>query len=214
MITKKHIFNEIALGIEENLRDVGFKYRKSDGRILRRYSGGFDVILLTVLDYGILFQTEMFFAIRFDKVEDTINKFIPNRNPAYMKYTETLGTSYMVLSGSKENHIEIKTQEELNKTINDLIILIKTKGLEYFEKYRNIEVVNALKKKQILTENNSINYVISNLMQSLTLLKLCNDPDFDKLCIKYKELYIPFAGDEESGRKAMDDLIEYLKGLN
>ena len=50
-------------------------------------------------------------------------------------------------------------------------------------------------------------------MQSLTLMKLCNDPDFDVLCDKYKELYVPFVGQEITGRKALDNLIEYLKAM-
>jgi hypothetical protein len=214
MMTKRFVFNETAIRLAEGLKEDGFKFIKSSSRILRTHSLGFDVVILHIVDYWPNFQIDTFLGIRLNEVEDIVNKFIPNRNPAFMKFTETLGTSYMVLSGAKENYIEIKTEEELSNAINELITLVKNKGLKYFGDHRSIEVVNDLKKRQILTENNGANYVIGNLMQSLTLMKLCNDPDFEKLSMKYKELHAPFAGEEESGRKAMDDLIEYLKKIN
>jgi hypothetical protein len=115
-----------------------------------------------------------------------------------------------VLSGAKENYIEIETEKELENAIKELTELIQDKGLAFFEKHRNLEVVNAIKKEQILNKEHT---VIGNVMQSLTLMKLCNDPDFDVLCEKYKELYVPFVGEEETGTKAINDLIAYLTGV-
>lgn len=211
MMTKRYVFTKVAKRIEESLKTEGFKFIKSNGRIISKYPGGFDEIILKVLDYAPVFQIQMSLRVRIDSVEDIINKFIPNRNPQFMKYTETIGINYMVLSGAKENHIEIETEKELDNTINELIKLIQDKGLAFFEKNRDIETVNAIKKEQILKEKHT---AINNLMQSLTLLKLCKDTDFDKLCEKYKEYYVPFAGEEEKGPKAINDLIEYLKDLN
>lgn len=208
MMTKRYVFTEIAKSIEKRVKPNGFKYVKSNERILNKYSSGFDVIILTVLDYAPVFQLQMSLRVRINKVENIVNKFIPNRNPKFMKFTETIGTSYMVLSGAKENHIEIETKKELDNAINELTKLIQEKGLVFFDKHRNIEIVNTIKKEQILKEEHT---VITNLMQSLTLMKLCNDPDFDELCEKYKELYVPFAGEEESGIKAINDLILYLR---
>lgn len=215
-MTKRYVFNEIVTQVSENLKNEGFEYQKSNGRILRVYPEGFDVIIFKIVDYWPVFEIETFLGIRINKVEDIVNLFLKYSfaSPKYMKYTETIGTSYMVLSGAKENCIKFETEEDFNKAIKELIILIKNKGLDYFKKHRHVETANTLKKTQILSEDNGINYVIGNLMQSLTLMKLCNDPDFEKLRVKYKELYVPFVGEEESGRKAMDDLIEYLKELN
>lgn len=52
-----------------------------------------------------------------------------------------------------------------------------------------------------------------SLMTSLVLMKLCNDPDFDLLKYKCRELYVPFDGEEISGLKAIDDLISYLENM-
>ena len=168
------------------------------------------MILLHVLDYSPIFQIELFLSVRIDIVENIVNDFIPNRNPQFMKYTETIGTSYKELSGAKENLIEISTEKELDNAINEFIKIIRDKGLAFFEKYQNIEMVNAEIKKQIL--NKEYNY-IGIIMQSLSLMKLCNDPDFDVLCDKYKELYVPFVGEEIKGREALDNLIKYLKAM-
>ncbi len=210
-MTKKYVFTETAKRIEESFKSEGFKFVKSNGRILNRYSSGFDVIILKVLDYAPVFQIEIFLGIRINKVEDIVNMFIPNRNPQFIKFTETICTSYKELSGARENYIEIKSEKELNNAIIELIKLIREKGLTFFKKHRNIETVNIIKKEQILKEKHT---VISNIMQSLTLMKLCDDPDFDKLSKKYKELYIPFVGHEEIGPKAINDLIIYLKKCN
>lgn len=210
MMTKKYVFTETAKRIEDRFKTEGFKFVKSNGRILNKYASGFDVIILKVLDYTFDFQIETFLGLRINKVEEVVNKFMPNRNPKFMKFTETIGASYMVLSGAKENHIEIETEKELDNAINELTELIENKGLAFFERHRNLEVVNAIKKEQILKSKHN---VITNIMQSLTLMKLCNDPDFDELCGKYKEIYVPFVGEEETGIKSINDLIAYLKAM-
>lgn len=207
---KKDAFNRIAKSLEENLRDYGFVYRKSDGRILRFHPNGFDVILIDVLDYWPVFEVRTFLCIRLEEVENIVNMFIPNFNPKFMKYSTTIATSYMVLSGADSNEIEFETEEELDAAISTLTMLIKDKGLKYFDEHRSLEVVNRIKKEQIIIERNESYNVINNLMQSIVLMYLCNDPDFDTLCAEYKKIYIPFLGEEELGNKALDDLIHYL----
>jgi len=211
-MTKRYVFEKIATSIAEKFKEYGFIYRKSNGRILSIYKEGFDVIILHIVDYNPYFQIQTFMGKRINKVEEIVNKFqeYSFASPKFMKFTETIGTSYMVLSGSKENYIEIKTEEELDNAINKLTTLIREKGLAFFEKHKSLDIINNIKKEQILNKEHN---VISNIMQSLTLMKLCNDPDFDELCEKYKELYVPFVGEEETGPKAIDDLITCLKQI-
>lgn len=210
---KKDAFSRIAKSLEDNLRDYGFVYRKSDGRILRFHPNGFDVILIDILDYWPVFEIRTFLSIRLEEVENIVNMFIPRRNPKFMKYSTTIATSYMVLSGADSNEIEFETEEELDAAISTLTKLIRDKGLKYFDEYRSLEVVNRIKKEQLVGDNNERYNVINNLMQSIVLMYLCNDPDFNILCDKYKKIYIPFLGEEELGIKAMDDLIHYLSSV-
>jgi hypothetical protein len=211
-MTKRYVFEKIASSIAEKFKEQGFIYYKTNGRILSIYKDGFDVIILHIVDYNPYFQIQTNIGKRINKVEEIVNKFqeYSFASPKFLKFTETIGTSYMVLSGAKENFIEIKSEEELENAIEELIILIRDKGFDFFEKHKNIELINSIKKEQILKKEHN---VIGNIMQSLTLMKLCNDSDFDELCVKFKELYVPFVGEEETGRKAIDDLIAYLRQI-
>ena len=211
-MTKRYVFTETAKRIEESLKTEEFKFIKSNGLILNKYPTGFDVVILKVLDYAPIFQIETYLGIRIDQVEEIVNKFqeYSFASPQFMKYTETVGTSYMALSGAKENIIEIETEKELDQAIDELINIIREKGLAFYEKHRDIKLVNRKKKDEII--NGGINH-ITNILQSLTLMKLCEDPDFDKLSEKYKEVYVPFAGEEHIGLNAINDLIFYLKCL-
>lgn len=215
MMNKKYVTNKIRTQIAGNLKNEGFKYIKAKERIIRKHEFGFDVIYTRVIDYEPIFQIEYSIAIRLNAVEDIVNKFFGEElfNPKNKPLTTTVASSYDLMSETKQNHIEISTEDELEISIQELIELTRNKGYSFFQEYRNLTTTNELKKNQILNDETGLSNVLRNLMQSLTLMKLCNDPDFDELCEKYKELYVPWVGQEITGRKAMNDLIEYLKKL-
>lgn len=214
-MTKRYVTNEVRSKLSENLKNNGFKYIKSKERIMREHEAGFDVIYSRIIDYNPVFQIEFSIAIRLDAVENIVNMFLGEEiiNPQYKHLTSTIASSYDIMTNSEENYMEVNNEEELEKAIQNLIKLIKDKGLCFFETYRDLNAANILKRTQILEDTSGLSYILENLMQSLTLLKLCNDPDFDKLCDKYRKLYVPWVGQEKAGRKAMDDLIEYLRKL-
>jgi len=217
MMSKRYVFNEIATNTTSKLINEGFRFIKSKERIIREREVGFDVIIFQIIDYNPIFEIEMSLRTRLNKVEDIVNRFMSDcMNPKFMSLTETINITYQALSNSKENFIRVKTESELQTSIKDIVFLILDKGMPFFQQNLDIQKVNQIKKTQILHEHKglSINHDRRTLMQSLTLLKLCNDPDFEKLSVKYKELYVPFIGEEETGRNAMDGLIEYLKKLN
>jgi hypothetical protein len=212
-MTKAFVFNQTTKGVTDFLTEQGFQYKKSHGRIIKLLDDGFFGIIINIIDYRPVFQIEMYLGVRLDSIEQIVNHFLEwtFASPKFMKYTETISTSYKALSGAKENYIEVESELQLQEGINELILLIKEKGLAFFEKNRNLNNVNLLKKQSILNDTSGIAHILTNLMQSLTLMKLCSDPDFDELSEKYKKLLVPWAGQEESGRKAINDLIEYLR---
>ncbi len=212
-MNKKQVSNLVKQGISEALKENGFQFIKSKERILRNHEAGFDVIYARIIDYNPVFQIEFSIAIRLEKVENIINKFLGEDivNSNYKSLTTTIASSYDMITDSNENYIEIKNEQELNEALQKLISIVKQKGLIFFNKYRNLNTTNQLKKERILNGKSGSSNNLENLMQSLTLMKLCNDPDFDKLKDKYKELYVPFVGEEITGRKALDDLIHYLE---
>jgi hypothetical protein len=215
-MNKKQVTNLVGQGISEGLKEDGFKFIKSKERILREHEVGFDVIYARIIDYNPVFQIEFSIAIRLNAVEEIVNKFLSDeiRNPATNSLTTTIVSSYDMLTNSKENYIEIKNEKELDAAIQSLLVLIKAKGLAFFNKYKNFQVANKYRKDRILNDESQLSHILISLMQSLTLMKLCNDPDFDELSEKYKQLYVPWAGQEESGRKALDDLIHYFSALS
>lgn len=216
MMTKKYVFTEIANNISAELINDGFKYIKSKERIMRVYDNGFDVIIDHIVDYYPIFEIELYLGTRINQVEDIVNMFMADRmNPRYMPLTETISISYEELTGSANNIKEIKSEENLKKAIAFFINLIKDKGFEFFNNNKDINKVNQLKKHRIIYEHGGLSrhHNRRSLMTSLVLMKLCNDPDFDLLKYKYREIYVPFDGEEISGLNAFDDLISYLENM-
>lgn len=208
-MTKRFVFSEIMTKLEANLKDYGFRFIKSKERIIRKHEIGFDIIIFHIIDYNPLFEIDFTLRTRINKVEEIVNMFMHDRmNPDFMNLTETVSISYKELSKLENDYMEVNSEENLYQTIDILISLIKTKGLSFFERNKNINKVNEIKKELILKGEYRDRRTI---MQSLTLMKLCKDPDFDELSEKYKKIYIPFAGEEEIGLKAINDLIAYLK---
>jgi len=215
-MTKAYVFNQTTKEVTDSLNEQGFQYKKSHGRVIKLLDDGFHVIIINVIDYRPIFQIEIYLGVRLDAVEEIVNRFLQwtFASSKFMKYTETISTSYKALSGAKENYLEVESESQLQDGINEITLLIKEKGLAFFEKYKNLNNVNLYKKESILNDTSGISHILTNLMQSLTLMKLCNNPDFDELSERYKKLYVPWAGHEEAGRKALNDLIEYLRKYN
>ena len=215
-MTKKDVFDLTVQCVVKEIEENGFKFIKSKERIIRKTDDGYDAILFRVVDYCTSFQIVFDIRTRTNVVEDILNKFMADcMNPQFMSLTETIIMSYQELSNSKVNYIEIASDEQLNIAISEIIGLITGIGMDFFEQNKNVEKVNVRKKNAILYEHKGLgmHHDRRTLMQSLILMKLCNDPDFDLLKYKYKELYVPFDGEEISGPKAIDDLISYLENM-
>ncbi len=213
-MNKTYITNKVRTQLAASLKSDGFEYIKSRQRIIKKHSMGFDVIYARVIDYNPLFWIESSIGIRINKVEDIVNQFLDERfqNPEFNHLSTTEGTSYAAMTGIDDD-VEVNNEDELNNAIQDIIKVMKEKGLHFFEKHRNLENLNLYKKKGILEDTMGGAYVLTNLMQSLTLMKLCNDSDFDKLSIQYKKGLVPWAGEEEASHEVLDNLINYLREL-
>jgi hypothetical protein len=208
IITKKEVEQKLNETLNSLLLSDGFKLRKSDGFIIRKSQAMIESIFFRVLNYWPLCQEIDYigFSIRFDRVEEIVNPFLSKYNflnIAGTKKTSTIGDSIFF-------NIRIDKDEDINEFIYLYMNDIKEKILSYFKKNGNINDVNQYKKDRILTDNNGLNYIEHNLLQSITLMKLCNDPDFENLSQRYKELYASWGGQKETGFQAMDDLINYL----
>jgi hypothetical protein len=217
MMKKRDVYNQVVTDLSLNLESDGFKFIKSKERIIRYHDLGFDVIIFHIVDYNPVFEIDFSLRTRIDEVENIINLFMKDcMNPKFMPLTETTAISYKKLSGSIEDFISVTNEIELELASKKIISLVKDRGISFYEQNKDVQKLNQITKRQILHEHQGLSLFHNRrtLMQSITLMKLCNDPDFDKLKDKYKELYVPFIGEEVTGRKAIDDLIEYLQEYN
>jgi hypothetical protein len=211
IITKKEVKQKLISQLENILINDNFKFKKSTGIINRKSQGKLESVFFRVLNYWPLCQEIEYvgFSIRFDVVEEIVNAFLSQYNFFNIEFTKNTSTiGYSIFFNARiDNNTDVDNFIRLH--IND----IKVKVLDYFTKYNTINDANQYKKNQILNDTSSLkglNYHVDNFMQSLTLMKLCNDPAFEELSQKYKEIYTSWVGCEERGIKAINDLIEYL----
>lgn len=214
MMTKKYIREKLGLELSENLKMDDFRFIKSKNHIIKQIENGFNLIEYRIIDYAPVFFIELSLAIRLNIVEEIVNRFLGEEimNPQNKIHTLTLGIAFNFLMGDS-NDVKVENEKELREVINKYIAGIKTKGLSYFNDYSNILNTNRLKKEDILSNTTGTSCLLRNLMQSLTLMKLCNDSDFELLYPKYLEYYIPISGQEVFGRKAIVELFNYLKDM-
>ncbi len=208
IITKKEVEHRLNECFTDLLAQENFKLRKSNSLIIRKSQSKVESIFFRVLNYWPLCQEIkcVIFDIRFDKVEEVVNPFLAKYNFFNMegaKMTSTIGDfiSY---------NMKIDKYEDVDNFINVNKDTIKTKILDYFVRYNTMEDANILMKEQILNNDSGLYYIERTLMQSLTLMKLCNDSDFQDLSQTYMKLYSSWGGFKEKGLMAINDLIEYL----
>ena len=208
IVTTKEVKQKLTHSMESTLVDCNFKLKKSNGFIIRKSKGKTENVFFRILNYWPLCQEIDYagFSIRFDAVEEIVNPFLAKYDFFNIECTKTTAT----IGDSIYYNTRIDKIEDVDKFIHLHLNNIKQKVLDYFSQYDSINNANRLKKNQILTDNSGLSYSEHNLMQSLTLMKLCNDSDFGELTQKYKDLYSNWGGYEEKGINAINDLIEYI----
>ncbi|MDR2127060.1 MAG: hypothetical protein LBP63_09560 [Prevotellaceae bacterium] len=208
---KKEVETILITSLLNLVLEDGFIHRKKDNTIIRNSKTGFESFWFDVLNYWPYCEKieSVVYSIRFNQIEDIVNPILYKNGLHKVEYPKTSITICQNISFCKE----IYKHEELDIFIKLYINQIKENGMSFYEKFNNINKVNIYKKGKILTDNSGLYYIESNLMQSLTLMKLCNDSDFEELVQKYKTLYSNWGGYKEKGMSAINDLIEYLSKL-
>jgi len=210
-ITAKNVREKLVAILESMLLEDNFKLKKSNSFIVRKSKNKTETIFFKVLNFWPLCTEieHVIFDIRFDKIEEIVNPFLAKYNFFNIEGTKTTPTIGNFISYNTKivNFEDVDNFIDLN--MND----IKAKTLDYFVKYNTMDEANILMKEQILNDNSGLYYVERNLMQSLTLMKLCNDSDFEYLPQTYIKLYSSWGGFKERGLIAINDLIEYLSRM-
>jgi len=221
-ITKKAVETKLTTSLLELLSNEGFALKKKDKTIVRKTKTGFEDFYFRVLNYW-PYCTEIEtigFSIRFNAVEEIIAPIeVKNGIRASMEFAKTSTT----VGDWREFNIKIFNGTELDNFIDVHINKIKEDGLSFFSKYGDIYNTNVYYKNRVLNDKDDLHvewdwHPIAN---SLTLMKLCDDKDFDEIKIKYRQMletrYRQIEDlthekqwQEERAFAAYDDLVEYL----
>lgn len=211
-ITKKAVETKLIAALLELLSNEEFILRKKDKGILRKTKMGFDRFGFDVLNYW-PYCTEIesvSFSIRFNTIEEiTFPIRVRNGLIASMEFAKTSTTVH----GGREFNIKLFNEKDVDNFIHAHINKIKEDGLSFFYKYNDIMSVNVFYKNRVLNGEEGISDTINPIMTSLTLMKLCDDRDFDGMKIKYRQILKSLDGMEKETFAAYDDLVEYLSKL-
>ena len=156
---------------------------------MRKTKTGFEDFHFRVLNYW-PYCTEIDivgFSIRFNSVEEiTAPIEVENGIRASMEFAKTSTTMH----NWRDFKIKIFNEKDLDNFIHAYISKIKDDGLSFFSKYNDIYSVNTYYKDRVLNDNSDahVKWNWHSIANSLTLMKLCNDKDFDEMKIKYRQL--------------------------
>ena len=236
IITKKTVIETVGKELETKLNSYGFKFVKSKQHLIRKYKGGFDRILLyTITGFPYSHQElGVQFMVRIDKVESIIEKFYNGRfrNMEFAKLFNTDFINYECLKKEKDKSFYsasslkcelcktsetdldkelfvLHNKEDIQKVSSFLKDFIELRGLRFFEQSKDIEYLNE-KVKSSITKN-VYGVDLKTIMNSLVLMKLCNDSDFDTLLPKYIEQMHPDNGFERDSYDSLNEIIQYLE---
>jgi hypothetical protein len=207
-ITAKNVREKLVATLESMLLEDNFKLKRSNSFIVRKSKNKTESVFFKILNYWPLCAEieHVLFDIRFDKVEEIVNPFLAKYNFSNIEGTKTTSTIGNLIS----YNTKVVNFEDVDNFIALNMNNIKAKVLAYFIKYSTMNEANVLMKEQILNDDSGLYYVERNIMQSLTLMKLCNDSDFEYLSQTYIKLYSSWGGFSERGLMTINDLIEYL----
>lgn len=235
IITKKTVIETIGKELEIKLNSYGFKFVKSKQHLIRKNKEGFDRILLdTISGYPYNHQELVIqFVVRINKVENIIELFYDGRfrNMEFAKISGTDFTDYEHLkeendktfysdsylkcelckaSGtSLDKEFVLHNKKDIEKASSFLKDFVELKGLHFFEQNKSIEYLNKKIKNSLI--KNVYGADLRTIMNSLVLMKLCGDEDYNVLLPKYIEWLHPAHGFEKDSHDALNEIIQYLE---
>ncbi|MEM7487428.1 MAG: hypothetical protein AAF348_19655 [Bacteroidota bacterium] len=232
IITKKKVIETIGFELETTLKPYRFKFVKTKDSLIRKHKDGFDKILFYATSGYPYSHQELGvqFMVRLNDVENVVGKFYDDRfrNMEYAKDYYSIGVDYRELKEKNDISFEVKGSSSCNlcKRIDrdiEFIIhneddlkrlsiylgnFIESKALDFFEKSKDIAWLNDHYKNLLLNSEHPID--LFSVMNSLVLMKLCNDPKVSKLSKDYTKSMVPAIGFEHSSYEALDEIKQYL----
>jgi hypothetical protein len=207
-ITKKEVETKLLTTLLNNVSQEGFVLRKKDNNIICKTNIGFKSLGCSILNYWPYCAeiSSIGFEIRINQVEEIVNSIKARYNLFNIAFAKTTPTILNTIPFNIKVFTEVDIDKFIYNNINDII----EKAFLFFNRYADIAVINVDKKNMIIKNNDT---GINSVARSLTLMKLCDDSDFDIMKIKYRQLLKPVYGQEKNEIAAYDDLVEYLSKM-
>lgn len=173
---KSEVSKFLSKGFGENYKSLGFKkwkygYKKDSGMF--SYTFGF-----SSSDMDNSFPSDFYYRLGSFSVGNILNCI----TPLIEKDVQIIGIGQADLFEAKKFPVlkyDIYTEEDINKMVNEVSKYFIHEALPYLESISNIEKLEQITNKELNPWKKSI---------GLILAKLVNNPDYENLKNKYREL--------------------------
>jgi hypothetical protein len=119
--------------------EKGFKRRGRSFAFVRQRPSGSDVLHLPLSKYDDRFVVMPGINIRFDELEEFINRYAVNRDVKKVKNKSSTGMSLGELAGQKEPlRWSISNSKDVTRSLPEIEKYIRTYGFPYFEKIQSL----------------------------------------------------------------------------
>ena len=140
----QYVFKELSQQffdvIAKAVADSGFRRRGRSYAFVRPRPSGSEVLHFPLSKYDDRFVVMPSIGIRFDKLEEFINKYAINRDVKKVGQKSSIGMTLGELAGQTEPlRWSIRSSSDINSSLPEIEKLIRNYGFPYFDKFRSLE---------------------------------------------------------------------------
>lgn len=211
---KSEVFQILYSTLDIFLKPHGFKFVRGRQGFIRHFKGGFHRIIIMVTGYDSEYWIDFTFGIRIDKVENIANPFSELAPEGY-KDSMTFHSSWGGIQGNRLlRYRGVYTEDDAMNAALDMLSFFRDVVLPYFEKYTDINTMDAeLNNDPLRKENTRFKFYPYHV--AITLAKLTGRSDFEELVEIYRK-HMEVAGGEvtEEILPKFNELVEHLRTLD
>jgi|GEM_PF-3644690 len=208
-LLKTEIKKLIKKELGDFLKQYGYKFNSKAEGFIRPFDGGFNQIGVAVFDYRPKFLISPFFLIRFDEVEQIVQKYVFVLEQ-YKDVAYSINTGIEYFTGVKE--YEIRTEEQLYDVLHQIKDAYSSKVDFFLRQYSDIKNLDEALNDEKLALNKMVEP--DNRIRAMIIAKLNGNRNFEMIAEEYYRSYVheydQGTGDEAKRIRAT---IDYLKAL-
>jgi hypothetical protein len=183
-VKRRQVIELIYEGLGKILVDKSFRLKKSEEGFVRLIPGGRQVIGVPVYDYQSEFEFSLTTCIRLEKVERILHLFLDTPVKDRSESYTTVARLEYFLSG-RPSLFKVTNQQEIEEALAELTPIIRDKMIPFLDQNQDLKALDKIMNhapKPVDTMNQPY-----RSMGAITLARLTENPDFDRLVVKYQE---------------------------